>query len=110
MIFELIGNVFRGIRDIILGKQEVDKKEIDLESQKNNNVTDIHKMEIESHDAMVRRNRYTIILIAVIVIVLEAFGVRLAVMEYLGINPDAVNFDSILKLFSDIISSSLVNP
>ena len=109
-MINLIGSLFRGIRDIILGKQDVDKKKIDLEGQKNENSTDIHQLEIESEDAMIRRNRYIIILIAVIVIVLEAFGVRLAVMQRLGIDPTSVNFDSILKLFSDIISSALVNP
>lgn len=105
----LLGKLFQGIRDIIVGKQSVDKKKIDKEMASNDNQTTIQKIELESDDDFISRTRAFIIRAAFIGLLLDAFGVRVWVLNKLGISAEAVNYDKMLNLFVDIIASALVS-
>lgn len=108
-MYRFLTHLVSSIKTLIVGKQEVQKKEIEADQTLNSEKTEIQKAEIQSDDVYVRQYRYRIFYLVIICILLEAFGVRLWVMNKLGIDPNVVDFDSILKLFSDILSSALVN-
>lgn len=105
----LIGRIFQGIKDIIIGKQSVDKKKIDKEIASNENQTTIQKMELESDDDFISRTRAFIIRAAFVGLLLDAFGFRVWVLNKLGISAEAVDYDKMLNLFIDIIASALVS-
>lgn len=107
-LFKIAKTLLDSVTKIFTGKQEVDKKKIEHSTTVDNNQTEVKKSEIVSEDALVRRNRYIILLICVGVIVAEAFGIRLAILNKLGIDPNLINFDKVLILFSDILASAFL--
>lgn len=81
-------------------------KKMDNDKARNDNVTEVKKAEVESSDKVVRRNKYYIFMIIMVIIVSEAFGVRLAILRFLNIDPTLINFEKILNVLIEILSSA----
>ena len=81
-------------------------KKMDNNKTRNDNATEIKKAEVESSDKVVRRNKYYIFMIIMVIIVSEAFGVRLAILRFLNIDPTLINFEKILNVLIEILSSA----
>lgn len=81
-------------------------KKMDNDKARNENATEIKKAEVESSDKVVRRNKYYIFMIIMVIIVSEAFGVRLAILRFLNIDPTLINFEKILNVLIEILSSA----
>ena len=81
-------------------------KKMDNDKARNGNATEIKKAEVESSDKVVRRNKYYIFMIIMVIIVSEAFGVRLAILRFLNIDPTLINFEKILNVLIEILSSA----
>ena len=47
-------------------------------------------------------------MIIMIIIISEAFGVRLAILRFLNIDPTLINFEKILNVLIEILSSAFV--
>ena len=95
-------NFFGGIINKVLG---LFGKKMDNDKAKNDNQTDIKKTEIQSEDHVVRRYKYYIIMICVGLIVSEAFGVRLAILRYFNVDSSLINFEKILNIAIELLSS-----
>ena len=95
----MLGNLFNGIIGLFGKKMDKDKA-------RNDNATEIKKAEVESSDKVVRRNKYYIFMIIMVIIVSEAFGVRLAILRFLNIDPTLINFEKILNVLIEILSSA----
>ena len=98
-MLQMLGNLFNGIIGLFGKKMDKDKA-------RNDNATEIKKAEVESSDKVVRRNKYYIFMIIMIIIVSEAFGVRLAILRFLNIDPTLINFEKILNVLIEILSSA----
>ena len=81
-------------------------KKMDNDRARNDNATEVKKAEVESPDKVVRRNKYYIFMIIMVIIVSEAFGVRLAILRFLNIDPTLINFEKILNVLIEILSSA----
>ena len=97
-MLQFFGRIFSGILGLFGKKMDNDKA-------RNDNATEIKKAEIESPDKVVRRNKYHIFMI---IIISEAFGVRLAILRFLNIDPTLINFEKILNVLIEILSSAFV--
>lgn len=98
-MLQMLGNLFNGIIGLFGKKMDKDKA-------RNDNATEIKKAEVESSDKVVRRNKYYIFMIIMVIIVSEAFGVRLAILRFLNIDPTLINFEKILNVLIEILSSA----
>jgi len=95
-MLQFFGRIFSGILGLFGKKMDNDKA-------RNDNATEIKKAEIESPDKVVRRNKYHIFMIIMVIIISEAFGVRLAILRFLNIDPTLINFEKILKVRNKLI-------
>ena len=100
-MLQFFGRIFSGILGLFGKKMDNDKA-------RNDNATEIKKAEIEGPDKVVRRNKYHIFMIIMIIIISEAFGVRLAILRFLNIDPTLINFEKILNVLIEILSSAFV--
>ena len=91
---------------LVIGVFGLFGKKMDNDKARNENATEIKKAEVESSDKVVRRNKYYIFMIIMVIIVSEAFGVRLAILRFLNIDPTLINFEKILNVLIEILSSA----